>query len=159
MQVIIVEDHAFNAYCLTRLLQEVNPQVSITVCASSSDLNHYLSQSSPDLIILDGDLGAGDGLACNGPAVADSLLQANKAVPLVVWTNSPAMRAAFSGVFAQYRLKLSEVNCWPKMVSTERISHTLKTYSASCQSKAAMSLPIPARLRGKVSRNNLPRAQ
>ncbi|KTC70180.1 two component sensor and regulator histidine kinase response regulator [Legionella birminghamensis] len=146
MQVIIVEDHAFNAYCLTSLLQEVNPQVTVTLITNSLELNDYLSHSHADLIILDGDLGASDGLRCNGPAVADSLLQTNPMIPLIVWTSSPAMRAAFASVFAEHQLRLSDDNCWPKMVSTDRIRHSLKTCSSNCRSNTHIYQPIRARL-------------
>ncbi|CDZ76033.1 Response regulator receiver domain protein [Legionella massiliensis] len=125
MQILIVEDNAFNAYCLSRLFAFINKKLEIRIVNSSFAALSYLRENNPALVILDGDLGVSDGLHCNGPALANLIWLTNPLLPIVIWSDSEAMRTAFTDVFGQHEKLINEHNCWPKVVSAERISSSL----------------------------------
>lgn len=125
MRILIVEDNAFNAFCLTRLLQAACPHVLVTVVNDSISALNALESDAPSLVILDGDLGVSDGLRCNGPALADAIWQHSPSLPLVAWSDSENMQQAFSKIFRQHKKNFNDLSCWPKIVSQERISQSL----------------------------------
>ncbi|KTC76987.1 response regulator [Legionella brunensis] len=125
MRVLIVEDNAFNAFCLTRLLTAVNKQIQVIVVGDSLSTLNYLAENDASFIIMDGDLGASDGLYCNGPALAEVIWQKNPELPIVAWSDSENMRRAFIDVFKQYNKPFNEYSCWTKVVSQERIRQSL----------------------------------
>lgn len=126
MRVLIVEDNAFNAFCLTRLLESVyQQQVQIIVVNDSLSALNYLAQNNVALVILDGDLGVSDGVNCNGPALADAIWSNDPQLPIVAWSDSDSMRSAFAEVFKRYNQLLNEYTCWTKVVSQERIRQSL----------------------------------
>ncbi|CEK12098.1 response regulator [Legionella hackeliae] len=125
MRVLIVEDNAFNAFCLTRLLTTVNKQIQATVVGDSLSALNYLAENEVAFVIMDGDLGATDGLYCNGPALVETIWQQNSQLPVVAWSDSESMRKAFADVFKQYNKTLNDYTCWTKIVSHERIRQSL----------------------------------
>ena len=46
-----------------------------------------MNDQLPDLVIIDGDLGAKDGIHCNGPALADTILRTVPQVPIIAWSD------------------------------------------------------------------------
>lgn len=125
MRVLIVEDNAFNAFCLRRLFESVLSSLSVTVVNNSQAALTELDHNHPDLVVIDGNLGADDGLHCNGPALADLLLQKFPSLPLIAWSDSEPMRIAFAKIFKQHNKPLNEHKIWTKVVSAERIRKTL----------------------------------
>lgn len=130
MHILIVEDNAFNAFCLSGLLQATHQRITISVVSNSVNALEFLKKHSPFLIILDGDLRAHDELHCNGPALADSIWTLNPRASIIAWTDSDLMRQAFAKTFNQHNKPFTEHHCWTKIVSRERIiqslSHILK---------------------------------
>lgn len=125
MRVLIVEDNAFNAFCLTRLLQASFPAIQVTVVDDSISAQQLVESDDLSLVILDGDLGVGDGLLCNGPALADTLWHSNSLLRIVAWSDSETMRQAFAEVFKRHKKMFNDLSCWPKIVSQERIRLSL----------------------------------
>ncbi|WP_019215569.1 response regulator [Legionella tunisiensis] len=125
MRVLIVEDGAFNAFCLTRLLEGVCQQAQVTVVRDSLSALNYLTYNTPSLVIVDGYLSAGDGLNCHGPALVDALWQTNPHLPVIAWSDCENMRQAFAEIFKQYNKPFNEYTCWTKVVSHERIRMSL----------------------------------
>ncbi len=124
MRVLIVEDNAFNAFCLRRLLESVVTSVSVTIVNNSQAALSLVHNNVPDVVIIDGDLGANDGVHCNGPVLADTLLQKYPHLPLIAWSDSLPMREAFSKIFKQHGKPLNEYNTWTKVITIERITKT-----------------------------------
>ncbi|WED43038.1 response regulator [Legionella cardiaca] len=125
MRVLIVEDNAFNAFCLSRLLTTVNKQVQLMVVNDSLSALNYLAENNVSFVVMDGDLGATDGLYCNGPSLAEIIWQKFPELPIVAWSDSDAMRRAFIDVFKQYNKPFNEYTYWTKVVSQERIRQSL----------------------------------
>lgn len=125
MRVLIVEDGAFNAFCLTRLLEGVCQQVQVNVVSDSLSALNYLMHNNPSLVIVDGYLRVGDGLSCNGPALVDAIWQTNPHLPVIAWSDCENMRHAFAKIFKQYNKPFNEYTCWTKVVSQERIRMSL----------------------------------
>ena len=125
MRVLIVEDNAFNAFCLTRLIEVVYKQAHVVVLNNSLNVLNFLAQNDTSIVILDGDLGASDGLHCNGPALAELIWMAKPQLPIVAWSDSDSMRSAFAEVFKQHSKPFNDHSCWTKIVSLERIYHSL----------------------------------
>lgn len=129
MRVLVVEDNAFNAFCLRRLLESVIGSVSVTIVNNSQAALLQVNSNVPDLLIIDGDLGApNDGIHCNGPELAQVLLRKYPDLPLVAWSDSEHMREAFVRVFHQHDKVLNEYNAWTKIICQERISLTMTHY-------------------------------
>lgn len=129
MRILIVEDNAFNAYCLRRLLESVVAQVTVTIVNNSNAALSLVNSTSPDLVVIDGDLGATrDDQFCNGPELANTLMQKYPNLPLIAWSDSEYMREAFSVVFKQNNHTLNEYNSWTKVISLERICKTWAYY-------------------------------
>lgn len=128
MRVLIVEDNAFNAFCLRRLLESVVTSVSVTIVNNSQTAMSHINNNLPDMVVVDGNLGATDGLHCNGPALTKVLLQKYPYLPIIAWTDSESMREAFAVVFNQYNKPLNEYNMWTKVISIERICKTWAYY-------------------------------
>jgi CheY-like chemotaxis protein len=125
MSVLIVEDNAFNAFCIKRLFAFINNELDLTIVPDSFSALSYLAENNPALVILDGDLSTSDGCYCNGPVLAELILRTNPQLPIIAWSNSEPMRAAFAEVFRQHNRLLNDYNCWPKIVSVERINNSL----------------------------------
>ena len=121
MLVLIVEDNHFNAYCLSRILTVSHPQCLVRIAADSTTALSMMSSEAFDVVILDGHLGAGDGLNCNGPALADSIWMQYPWMTIVAWSDSTQMQRAFSEVFLRHNKVFSDVFCWPKIVGEQRI--------------------------------------
>lgn len=72
MRVLIVEDSAFNAFCLRRLLESVVASISVTIVNNSQAALSFVNNYCPDIVIVDGDLGASpDEMNCNGPSLQE----------------------------------------------------------------------------------------
>ncbi|KTD18031.1 response regulator [Legionella jordanis] len=125
MRVLIVEDNAFNAFCLTRLLTISNKQIQPIVVENSIQALSYLEENDASFVIMDGDLGASDGIYCNGPALVEMIWQQHPSIAIVVWSDSESMRHAFEDVFRKYNKPLNDYTCWTKVVSQERIRQSL----------------------------------
>jgi CheY-like chemotaxis protein len=125
MRILIVEDNAFNAFCLSRLLETIFKHVHIICVKNSSEALSFLQHYPITLVILDGDLGAGDGLQCNGPVLASVIWSMCHDLPVIAWTNSDNMRQAFADVFQQHGKLFDEYRCWKKMVSLDHIQQSL----------------------------------
>lgn len=130
MRVLIVEDNAFNAFCLRRLIEQVILTVSVNVVQNSHDALAVISNHIPDLVVIDGDLGTTEGLNCNGPELANILLQKYPQLPLVSWSNSESMNESFMQVFRMHGKVYNECTIWTKLVSLESLVQTLNYYFA-----------------------------
>ncbi|KTD52950.1 response regulator [Legionella quateirensis] len=129
MRVLIVEDSAFNAFCLRRLLESVVAQVSVTIVNNSQTALSLINSHSPDMVVIDGDLGAdSDDHCCNGPELVDILIPKYPNLPLIAWSDSEVMREAFSQVFKRHNHSLNEYNSWSKVISIDRICKTWAYY-------------------------------
>ncbi|KTC99314.1 response regulator [Legionella erythra] len=140
MRVLIVEDNAFNAFCLTRLLQSAQPSVQVIVVNDSLSALNVIESEDVSLVIVDGDLGVGDGLLCNGPALADALWELKPSLPVIAWTDSEIMRSAFAETFKQQQKCFNDIYCWPKIVSQERISLALNYLGKQASATPAASI-------------------
>ena len=119
--ILIVEDHAFSAFCLSRILESSLDVCQVRMVSNSVEARAAVLSEDFDLIILDGDLGAGDGINCNGPALADLLWSENPWLSIVVWSDSEKMCGAFAHVFKRHQKAFNEHFCWPKMVGKARV--------------------------------------
>jgi CheY-like chemotaxis protein len=128
MRVLIIEDNAFNAFCLSRLLESVAGSVSIDTVSTSQDALSFIETHVPDLVILDGELQLINELSTHGPQLASIILQKNPHLPLIAWSDSEFMRGAFAKVFIQYNRLVNEYNTWAKTVSLECIKKTWSYY-------------------------------
>lgn len=145
MRVLIVEDNAFNAFCLTRLLQAAHPAVHVTVVSDSLSALNAIESDNVALVVVDGDLGVSDGLLCHGPALADAIWQIKPTLPIIAWTDSEMMRSAFAETFKQQQKCFNDIYCWPKIVSQERISLALNYLRKQTRtSSAATAMPSVA---------------
>ncbi|KTD33781.1 two component sensor and regulator histidine kinase response regulator [Legionella nautarum] len=125
MRILIVEDNAFNAFCLSRLLETINKQIKLKLVNDSLSALCYLAQYEVALIILDGDLGASDGVKCNGPALADVIWLNHPSIPIIAWSDSEEMRTAFSAVFRKHNKEFNDYSCWKKEVKVDLIQQSL----------------------------------
>lgn len=125
MRVLIVEDNAFNAFCLSRLLQTISKQLKIKVVSESSSALNYLSQYEVSLIILDGNLQGSDYLSRSGPALANIIWSNNPQIPIIAWSDSEDMRVAFAEIFKQHNKVFNEGSCWPKAIDCDFILKSL----------------------------------
>ncbi|MDP1603489.1 MAG: response regulator [Legionella sp.] len=126
MHVLIIEDSAFNAFCLTRLMQAACPQIQVITINNSVGVLSFLEKNRPSLIILDGDLRPNDELNCNGPALADAIWSNHSnQLPIIAWTDSESMRLAFAEVFKQHKKPFNDYHYWTKVVSQKRILQTI----------------------------------
>ena len=128
MHVLIIEDNAFNAFCLRRLLESVLKGITVGIVNNSEAALAQVKTNLPDLIIVDGDLCASEELHCNGPELADKIMSSNPTLPIIVWTNSKAMLKAFSAVFQQHQKPFDGFHNWSKMVSSEQINNSWTQY-------------------------------
>lgn len=128
MHVLIVEDSAFNAYCLRRILEDSLPMISVDVVSNSTNALALVKHKTPDLIIIDGNLGAEDGSQCNGPTLSGILLDKYPQLPLIAWTDSEQMRTLFASIFDQFNRAMSQYNTWPKVINSERVLSTFDYY-------------------------------
>lgn len=140
MHILIVEDSDFNAFCLKRLLESVYQNIHIKTVNDSVDALHACEKNTFDAIIIDGDLGAGDGLRCNGAALADSIWNKNPQQYIISWTDSDYWRKAFAEVFRQHRKTLNENSCWPKVVTYDRIRNALSVFAKIANNKHAANI-------------------
>lgn len=124
MRVLIVEDNAFNAYCLRRLLESLNSAIKVTISSTSLAALAQMHLNAPDLVIIDGHLGNVHEL-CHGPALADQIFKKYPYVPVIAWTDSKPMREQFATIFKQHHRIMDETCVWSKMVSIERIRKSL----------------------------------
>ncbi|MCC5792773.1 MAG: response regulator [Legionellaceae bacterium] len=121
MLVLIVEDNAFNAFCLSRILSNSIADCQVRIAANSLEAHELIATESVDWVIMDGDLGAGDGLQCNGPALLDALWLNNPELIAVAWSDSASLRQAFAEVFKRHHKPYNAHFCWPKMVNRSHI--------------------------------------
>ncbi|VEB33873.1 response regulator [Legionella cherrii] len=121
MRVLIIEDNAFNAFCLSRLLESVIASVSIDVVSNSQDALSCIDTHVPDLVIIDGELNLIDELSTHGPQLAAVILQKYPHLPIIAWSDSEFMRSAFAKVFIQSNRLVNEYNTWTKTVNPECI--------------------------------------
>ncbi|TAL58566.1 MAG: response regulator [Legionella sp.] len=128
MRVLIVEDNAFNAFCLRRLLESTIAMLSVTIVSNSQAALTLMQQQLPDLVIIDGDLGQVSEIQYNGPILADILIQKYPQLPIIAWSNSASMVQAFAHVFKHHQRSLNQYNCWSKMVNAESILQTWTHY-------------------------------
>lgn len=129
MRVLIVEDNAFNAFCLRRLLESMVANISVTIVNNSQAALTQFNTGYPDMVVIDGDLGASHSeLLSNGPELADILLQKFPHLPVIAWTDSDLMREAFALVFKKHDKLFNEYNTWTKVISQERICKTWAFY-------------------------------
>ncbi|KTD76611.1 response regulator [Legionella waltersii] len=129
MHVLIVEDNAFNAFCLRRLLESLVEPISVTIVNNSQAALAFIENQGTDVVIMDGDLGPDkDANHCNGPELAEILLNTYPNLPIVAWTDSDSMREAFSSVFIRNGSPLNEYNSWTKSIQLERICKTWAYY-------------------------------
>lgn len=128
MRVLIIEDNAFNAYCLCRLVESVIASVSVNVVTNSRDALSFMDINLPNLVIIDGDLGMVDEWSCHGPQLAALLLQKYPSLPVIAWSDSEFMRGAFAKVFVQNNRLVNEFNTWAKAVSLECVHKTWAYY-------------------------------
>ncbi len=128
MRVLIVDDNAFNAFCLCRLLESVVTSISVTIVNNSQAALSHVNDNLPDMVVMDGDLGTTDELHCNGPALTDALLQKYPYLPIIAWSDSESMREAFAVVFKQYNKPVNEYNTWTKVIGMDRICKTWAYY-------------------------------
>ncbi len=124
MRVLIVEDNAFNAFCLSRLFETTYSPVRVTVVNNSAAAMNQIERNKPALVIMDGDLGACVPY-CNGPVLTDILWQKYPDLPVVAWTDCDAMRSAFAAVFKRHDKHFNEFNNWSKSVGVGQIQRSL----------------------------------
>lgn len=125
MRVLIVEDNAFNAFCLRRLLESAVSPVTVSIVNSSKAALLLINNHSPDMVVIDGDLGTSE---YNGPELLDVLLKKYSDLPVIAWSDSDAMKEAFARVLSQNDKQMNEYNTWTKIVSRERICKTWAFY-------------------------------
>lgn len=137
MNVLIIEDNAFNAFCLSRILETVIPSVSVTVENNSQDALSAIENHVPDLVILDGELNLINELSTHGPQLAAILLQKHPHLPLIAWSDSEFMRGAFTKIFIQNNRIVNEYNTWSKTVGPNDIRKTVDYYFDELTGKIA----------------------
>lgn len=129
MRVLLVEDNAYNAFCLRRILESVIPAVRVTLVSNSQAALRIIHIELQDVVILDGDLGAAQGHSeHDGPALADALLHEHPNMPLIAWSDSKPMREAFARIFKQHHKEEHQCSSWPKTISPERVLETWARY-------------------------------
>ncbi len=130
MRVLIVEDSRINAFCLTRLLETIYlDTIQVVVVENSAEALLRLSKWRPDLLVLDGDLGASEGESCNGPVLADLVWRKIPNQAIIAWTDNEAMRKKFKEVFKQYQKPFNGSTLWPKMISQKSLQKSLSDLS------------------------------
>lgn len=125
MHILIVEDNAFNAFCLTRLIQELSPSLQVSVASNSYQALSIIVQHLPLLIVVDGNLQPKSELHCNGPALVDTIWSVYPHLSIIIWTDSYQFRQAFLKVFKQHSHPFNEYYHWGKVVTQERIAQSL----------------------------------
>ncbi|KTD62494.1 response regulator [Legionella shakespearei] len=147
MRVLIVEDNAFNAFCLRRLLESVVASIGVTIANNSQAAMTHINNTSFDMVVIDGDLGAvSDSAYCNGPELAHIILQKNPHLPIIAWSDSESMRDAFALVFKHYDRLYNEYNCWTKVISLERICKTWAYYFGEFMGGQSAAFLTPSRI-------------
>lgn len=131
MHVLIVEDNAFNAFCLTRLLQASCQHIKVSVVDNSAKAYNFFLEQTPSFVILDGCLSARDRLNAHGPILADLIWTAWPKMPVIAWTNCDTMRQTFNDVFKKHKKSFNEIYCWSKVVSQTCISNSLACIRAN----------------------------
>lgn len=127
MRVLIIEDNAFNAYCLRRLLESTHYFLNVTVAATSQMALAHLQNHCFDLMIIDGEL-SHEPIPLNGPKLAQIILEKNPKQHLIAWTDSSEMKEQFTEVFNQFHHGCNEYTLWNKTISLEHIIKTLMYY-------------------------------
>lgn len=126
MQVLIVEDSEFNAFCLSRLVQAVCPDVGVKTVTNSASALDELTVNYFDAVIIDGNLGVAQDTEelCNGPALTGMIWNQHPLQAIITWTDSPDWQNAFAAVFRQHGKFFEKQYCWSKLISKERIYET-----------------------------------
>jgi CheY-like chemotaxis protein len=144
MRILIVEDNAFNAFCLGRLLESVMSLSTVTVVKNSHEALSLIKNNPQDMVIIDGDLSAlNDGVHCNGPELAHILLQQYPHLPVIAWSDSEGMRDEFAQVFKWHEQPINEFKMWTKVVSLDRISKTCAYYFGEFVGFSECVAPFP----------------
>ncbi len=125
MQVLIVEDNVFNAFCLTRMIEASCYPVQVTVASDCMTAMKQVEKYRPALVVMDGDLGAQDDRYDNGPALADILWQQYPQLTVVAWTDSDRMRKAFAEVFQRHNKRFDEYSSWTKAICPKHLIQSL----------------------------------
>lgn len=126
MRVLIVEDNAFNAFCLRRLLESVLNNLNVCIAATSDAALTQLENNHYDLLILDGDLG--EEAYGNGPELANRIMSQFPELPIIVWSDTESMRTLFAKVFQKHNQFMNEYNTWNKTISLDHICKTWAYY-------------------------------
>lgn len=122
MRVLVVEDDAFNAFCLQRVLQLAFLDCQVELAHNSAIALQHLSHTSYDLLVLDGDLGVmEEDKLCNGPALLDKLWQEKPRQKAVAWSDSSRMLQEFRSVFHRHGREFTQSCCWPKTITAQKI--------------------------------------
>lgn len=121
MLILIVEDNAFNAFCLSRILTATLKGCQVKIASDSSEALSMIDADQYDAVIVDGDLGASDGMNCNGPALTDAIWSEYPWITVIAWSDSSSMRQAFSEVFKRHNKLFNEYFCWPKIIQEQSI--------------------------------------
>ncbi|MCP0914757.1 MULTISPECIES: response regulator [Legionella] len=129
MQVLVVEDSPFNAFCLSRLFQLACSNIRVSVALDSEDALRQLRENEPALIILDGNLNAANGQYCNGPALADVIWRNYPNLPIIAWTDCEKMLKGFAEVFKQHDKPFNEYSSWAKVISPAHIRQSLANFA------------------------------
>lgn len=129
MQVLIVEDNAFNAFCMARLFETICSNTEVSVAKNSLEAITNIDAIAPDLVVLDGNLQALDGDQCNGPALADYIWRRCPRMPIVAWTDHEGMIKKFKDVFATHLKPFNEVTAWPKSMDYTKLYQAITTLS------------------------------
>jgi CheY-like chemotaxis protein len=141
MRILIIEDNAFNVFCLSRLLESVITSVLINFVSNSQDALSYIDAYHPNLVIIDGELTIADETGTNGPQLAASILQKYPQLPVIAWSDSELMREAFTQVFRQNNRLVNEYNTWAKNVNSVLIQKTWTYYFGKLSREKTSSLP------------------
>lgn len=125
MHVLIVEDNAFNAFCLTRLLQASCQHIKVSVVNNSVNAYNFFLDQVPSFVVLDGCLSVHDEQHAHGPVLADLIWTAWPKMPVIAWTNCDTTRQTFDAVFKKHKKNFNDIYCWSKVVSQTSIAKSL----------------------------------
>lgn len=149
MRILVVEDSPFNAFCMTRLLQEANPALEVSVAKNSDEALISLAKEHCSLAVLDGDLGAVvDGGLCQGPVLAVEIQKRYPKLPFVCWTDNAAMRQAFHNVFASVGIVMDNMYCWNKVIPLNEMRSILAFFGLDAH---VQRQPVGSRVPAKTA--------
>jgi len=128
---IIADDEQLSVDMLQVLLSEIQPSIEaidvIAVCGTGSDTLVAVADLAPDLLFLDINMPAGDGIS-----VADALYKQGKQLPLVIFTTAHAEHAA-------HAFEIEAVDYLLKPIQAERLQRALERAAEARKSADAGS--------------------